>query len=304
MSSEISLVEDEEIRNRFKDNVAVLEKVNELITIAQSDMMTVRQVAKYFEAKEKTIHAVINRNQKELEQSGCTFYTNKEVTNLLNLQAVDLKTNVEINQLRGKAEAIIGDYKLVIPNRGLLLVSKRAVLNIGMLLTESDVALKVRQYLLDAEDSLNKEQKQTLIDEITKEQKLQLGVINAKGDTERMLALSRLTEYQNEKTNKYKVKVENLTHSDATFGIRESKTNLGVGERQFVRYLLDNKYCYRQHTSNSLKPFASYTDGSKLRLFTQIKGIIQQRNKSYTTTVLTIEGLEYFREKVDAIKQY
>lgn len=94
-------------------------------------------------------------------------------------------------------------------------------------------------------------------------------------------------------------KVENLTKSDVTFGIREAKVNIGVGERKLTTYLTENKYCYRDKNNNKLKPYANYTE-SPTRYFTLIKQLDRLKNE-HTQMVLTIDGIEYFRTLKDEI---
>lgn len=93
-------------------------------------------------------------------------------------------------------EGLIGqDVKLEksIPNRGMKLFSKRAVLNIGMLLRDSDIAKEVRSRLLDIEyesDNAIQENgntvKENIINEIDEEKALIIQRVEAEmaGDYE------------------------------------------------------------------------------------------------------------------------
>lgn len=296
------IVESKDLRDELMENIDVLDKIKQLVVMPNTEVTTVKQVAKYYEVEIPTIERITERNEDELSVNGYRLYRQKEVINLLNQQSVSLNETIEIKPSRGKTEVIINDIKIIVPSRGLKLFSRRAVLNVGMLLTRSPIAEKVREYLLDSENKLDEEQKDEIISEITNEQLLQLNILNAKGENERMLALSRFIEFKDEKAEKYIAKVENLTTSNATFGIRDAKNNLGVGERKLVSYLLDNKYCYRQGGVGRVRPYSKFTNDTEGRFFTEIK--VTKRGQDYTKIALTIDGIEFLRESIDEINSW
>lgn len=85
--------------------------------LGNSDYATIDQVSQYYEVPKATMESVKNRNKEELLNNGMRLFSSKEIKSL-NIQ----------------------DECFKIPNRGLILFSKRVILNIGMLLTESKVA--------------------------------------------------------------------------------------------------------------------------------------------------------------------
>ena len=300
--AENKLIDDSALRDELMDKVDILEKVKELIVMPNTDVTTVKQVAAYYEVDEEAISSLQKRNKKELSKNGYRLYRQKEVIEILNVQSEQLNKVIEIVPMRGITDVIIDNMKIRVPSRGLRLFSRRSVLNVGMLLTDSLIAEKVRKYLLDSEDNLDNTQKQEIVNEINQEQLLQLAVINAKSPNDRLIALGELIDYQNKQTDKYKAKVENLTKSDATFGLRDAKNNLGVGERKLIAYLLDNKYCYRHGGTGRVRPYAEYSDGSKERYFTEIA--VVKNGQDYTKIALTVDGIEFFRESVDEIDSW
>lgn len=90
-----------------------------------ADFMTEPMVAQFFNKPNKTIETVANRHGKELEQYGYRAYKKSEI---LNLQVEGLEN---------------------IPNRGLRLYPIKAVILIGMMLTESEVAEQLRSDIMD-----------------------------------------------------------------------------------------------------------------------------------------------------------
>lgn len=92
------------------------------------DYMDEQMVADFYMTTKKAIEHIGTRNKKELEQYGYKVYTNAEIKQLQ-----------QITQL--------GCFK--IPPRGKRLYPLRAVFLIGMMLTESEVAERLRKEIID-----------------------------------------------------------------------------------------------------------------------------------------------------------
>ena len=114
-----------------EERLDVLDKVKKLIMLKGTEYMTLEQVANYYERPKQTIESIKSRNKEELNKNGMKTFTNKELKSL-NIQ----------------------DECFKIPNRGMILFNKRAILNVGMLLTESPIAEEVRTLLLDNHEQL------------------------------------------------------------------------------------------------------------------------------------------------------
>lgn len=93
-----------------------------------TDYMTETMVAEFYRVTNKTIHHIGDRNKTELEQYGYKAYKKSEVEKLLKPQGGVLEN---------------------VPNRGLRLYSIKAVILIGMMLTESEVAEQLRRDIMD-----------------------------------------------------------------------------------------------------------------------------------------------------------
>lgn len=86
-------------------------------------------VADYFEVGERALNSLIRRHREELESNGFRLLTGAE--------AVDNQSfNLKLTQVGG---------------HGVAIYPRRAVLNVAMLLRDSDVARRVRTHLLDTE---------------------------------------------------------------------------------------------------------------------------------------------------------
>lgn len=83
---------------------------------------------------EKIITRINNTSATFLTEDGLRLYKNKEIKEML--ETVENTKNLH-------------DVGFKIPPRGLILIPKRALLRIGMLLRDSEVAKEVRSRLLD-----------------------------------------------------------------------------------------------------------------------------------------------------------
>jgi hypothetical protein len=125
---ELMFLEDKTVRSKNLDRIGILEKVGNLLLLSNNEHATTKQISDFFETPKKTIESLFADNKEEIEMSGAFF-----------LQGIDLK-----------------DFKTNLPNPGDLkrvpscwLFPKRAILNIGMLLRDSEVAKRLREALLD-----------------------------------------------------------------------------------------------------------------------------------------------------------
>ncbi|MGG1444971.1 hypothetical protein ABE354_23560 [Brevibacillus laterosporus] len=135
-ATHLALIEgSKDQRDKYINNVQVLNKIKKLITLPNTEFATVQSVINYYEVDEGAVKMLIHRHKGELVSDGLKTVQGEELSNIKLLSGIK--------------------------NRGrhLTLISKRAVLRIGMLLSESPVAEKVRTYLLNVEEQSNEDQK-------------------------------------------------------------------------------------------------------------------------------------------------
>ncbi|MGW4807760.1 hypothetical protein [Kitasatospora sp. NPDC004272] len=154
MSMEAALLESRTLRSGLCERTEVLDEVKALVLLPDGLYVTTRMVADYFEVGEKTIRTLLRRHRQELESNGYTVL--KPVDNPEN-QSFNMKL-WQVNDTEG------GDGTPYVPappvdnpygrpqggGNGVALYSRRAVLNVAMLLRDSEVARRVRGRLLDA----------------------------------------------------------------------------------------------------------------------------------------------------------
>lgn len=126
---EAVLAESRTLRSKTMGRVDVLDKVKALALLPDGTHATTEIVASYYEVDSEAIKKLTQRHREEFAENG-------------------------LRVLRGsELQAFERDILSLSKRRALTLFTRRAVLNVGMLLTESEVARSVRTYLLNAEES-------------------------------------------------------------------------------------------------------------------------------------------------------
>lgn len=148
--TETSLLEKKDLREQLAGRVDVLDKVKKLFLMPKLDMMTTQQVADYYEVPFKTVATCYERNKIEINSDGAPV---KKVS--------ELKLRFEVlESSKAKCTFKIDDgVTLEMPNRGIRMFSQRAILRIGMLLRDSEIAKEVRTQLLNTFEHATAEQK-------------------------------------------------------------------------------------------------------------------------------------------------
>lgn len=203
MLKEIQIAEQKDLREQYIGRTEVLEKVKELMLIPEMECMTIRQVAEYYEVDTHTLQMCYECNKNEVDLDGVVSKTPVDFKEILKVTSCAFKN---LEQKNGKLIVQIDDKTtLEIPNRGIRVFSKRAILRIGMLLRDSEIAKEVRTQLLNTVEVATDEQKTKAIDE---EQELlnAIGRAYATGDT---LEILNATSALNQFKNRYITQLEN-----------------------------------------------------------------------------------------------
>lgn len=128
-TSEETILADKETREHYMNRLDVLDKVKQVLLIPEMECLTIRQVADYFEVDIDTLKKCYKRNETEINTDGVVLKTPADIANELKGQDVPLvktQTKLIVN--------FDNNVTLEIPNRGIRVFSKRAVLRIAMLL--------------------------------------------------------------------------------------------------------------------------------------------------------------------------
>lgn len=219
MRKENELLTSKQMREGCIDRVEVLDKVKELILLPNTEFATTEQVSKYFEVNIETIKKLVTRNEDELTSNGYGLYKKNDL----------LRDNVSIKTKRGGFDIISNNIIYGSgSNKGIRLFSKRAILNVAMLLRDSEVAKEIRTRLLDViqDVSENKDNViENIIDEISEEKQLMLDRVKAEtdGDFDLVCVINaKLFALKNKRIKELENKIDTISTNALT--ISESRT--------------------------------------------------------------------------------
>lgn len=147
INNEQIFTESKILREEYIDKVDILDKIKIIPYLTNDLVISVEQIANYYEVTNKAINTVVDRHREELEEDG-----------IMVLKGQELK------DFKQKVSVLHSEERMINPKTSnLTILTKRAMLRIGMLLTTSSVAIKVRNYLLNLEENSTLEQKKWAI---------------------------------------------------------------------------------------------------------------------------------------------
>ena len=282
MMNEFDFVTEKNLRSKAVENelsIAKMQMVKELLLLDGTELATTEMVATYYNVGLEAIQSLIKDNREELVSNGFRLYKRSEILNVLK-----------------------GQLEISIPNRGMNLFTKRAILNVGMLLRDSEVAKELRSKLLDIIYDADKGigNTQTIVEEIDETTKLsmELGVAMINGDFIKCMEINaKINELKNKRINELestidtiKTKATNIEdfRRQANVLIRAIANSKGVKQNEmwsdFYNYLED-KTGYKLYTrqenkikkvneeriAEGKKPYKSSTAKSKFSIISMIK---------------------------------
>ena len=173
------LLQNKELRNENLGRIEVLDQVKKLLLLGDTEFATTEMVAEYYGVGKEAINSCIKDNRMELESNGLKVYKGSELANSDVMSFKDFTKN----RANFKFTLETGDV-LSVGGKGITLFSKRAILNVGMLLTESSVAEEVRSRLLDVAQDAEVETAsiKAIVEEIDEEKQLMMDRIQAEMD--------------------------------------------------------------------------------------------------------------------------
>ncbi len=130
MSADLTLASSRADRDALAARTDVLDKVKVLRTLPDDMHVTTDMVAEFYEVDREAIATLVKRNRDEFEDDGYTVMIRS---------AFEERFTVNLSTQSAR----------------IALFPRRAVLRIGMLLRESVIARRVRDYLLDSEQAVN-----------------------------------------------------------------------------------------------------------------------------------------------------
>lgn len=142
-SREVVLTESKTMREEYvKDEYFdILDKIKAIPYLTKDMVVSVEQVANYYEVSNEAIKKIIQRHRDELECDG-----------IMVLKGEELK-QFKLNTCEGHEVPTKISNKITV----LTILTKRAMLRIGMLLTTGNIAKQVRTHLLNCEEQVSQE---------------------------------------------------------------------------------------------------------------------------------------------------
>lgn len=216
-----NIISDRTMRDKCVGRYEVLDKVKELLLLPGTDLMSIDRVGDYYEVSSQRVKDLYTQNKDEIDSDGTEILPRGYYNG-----GLIKKTSVEQNQT--SVTYTFEDGQVVkINNRGLKAFSRRAVLRIGMLLQQSEVAREVRNQLLNIEEKTSIEVK---TEDIEEEQKLMLsvGMAVASGDANAVaVASANLVAFKNRHIKRLENDNKALAGDILSWSNR-SKLNAGV----------------------------------------------------------------------------
>lgn len=225
-----NILNNKEERNKLVQHYEVLDKVKKLLLITGTDYMTIKQIANYYEVGIEAIQSLYKENKEELDSDGVLLKSYRDFLNVLEGQ-------LKIETQKGKVSLIYSNGEILeVPNRGIKVFSRRAILRVGMLLRDSKIAKEIRNQLLNIEEKTSNKVKTADIEE---EQQLLLNVASAfqSGDIDKLLVASfELNKFKDRYIQELEPKaliVDNMIKNDSavTTTITEKIKNTDVAKK-------------------------------------------------------------------------
>ena len=195
-NNEQTIMDYRQVREEYIDRVDVLDKVKNLLLIPAMECMTMKQVADYYEVSVEAIKGTYKYHKEEFVTDGACKYRVSDIKNSIGVKYPNLKMD---NIKGGMIIEIDENTKIVVPNVGVILFPKRAILRVGMLLRDSVIAKEVRTQLLNIVEVAQEEKPEIITQEIQKEEDLLLNISKAFATGNVMKLMTAMQEYSSYK---------------------------------------------------------------------------------------------------------
>lgn len=195
--NENELLTNAKRREENMGRVEVLDKVGTLLSLPNTELYTTEMVANYYEVGIEAIKSLIHDNQDEIQKNGYKVLNGDELSSLKKLC-----------QIKSRA-------------RSLATFTKRTVLNVGMLLRDSEIAKEIRSRLLDIVHDSEKGNGDisTVVEEVSEEKQLMLDRMEAEfnGDFDKVCIINaKLFALKNKRIKELEDEVETITTHSLT----------------------------------------------------------------------------------------
>lgn len=282
---ELDLLEKQDAREKVISRTEVLDKVGELLLLPNTEYATTEQVADYYKVDKTAIRQIITRNNDELEGDGIKYSKGNEIKERYdtrdNMSQVSTPVNIEV--VRGGI--LINGTRVAYSSNALF--PKRAILRVGMLLRDSEIAKEVRTRLLDIVHDTEKENPeiiQNITNEINEEKQLFLEKAEAiyQGDIDKICLIdAKLHAIKNKRIIELETENKNIkTHA------------LTIIESRAVINRLVRSIAMKEYDGIFGKAFNELYSKVNYKLGINIRARNKKKNESYINTLTEEETFE------------
>ena len=282
------ILESRSIRDRYADQVDVLNKVKKLSMLPDDIHVTVEMAANYYEVEVNTLKQIIKRHRGELESDGFKVLIGSQLDEFVRYTMYP------------------ANYGISLKTRSLTLLPRRAVLRIGMLLRDSEVAKTVRSYLLNVEEKASdKQRQQAMEDEINKFKEAFFtpdNLRNIAATMEENVTLKTENHLLLQEVNVLTPKAESHDHYMAegkatSVGQVAKVLNFrGVGRNTLFSILRKWEHFSSSPTEWNL-PYQRYVDAGYYEIIWRLICIGDDKQQR-ALTLITPRGVEYIRQRL------
>ncbi|MCU5440509.1 phage antirepressor KilAC domain-containing protein [Bacillus cereus] len=232
--------ENADLRDKYIERVEALDLVKGLLLLPNSELATADLLAKFYKVPINTIRTIYKRHRDELESDGMILKSGRDLDQYRCLVHNEPNKNTGISTRTPKA----------------FLFPKRAILRIGMLLRDSEVAKEVRTQLLNIEGNATDQQRTKEIDH---ELELQAAIGKAimSGDVlELAQATTKMADYKNrhiakitEERDEARAEIDEINGKELISMENVGKDYIGdISAMKLNRFLQDQKVLAKDKT--------------------------------------------------------
>lgn len=193
-----------------------LDKMKAIVYLTDDMVLSLDQVANYYESTKKSVDTIITRNKEEF------------------LNDIKVLRGEELREFKEKATLLHGEGELDNRTPSLTLMNKRALLRVGMIMTSNAMATRIRNYLLNLEEDAKFDRKQWAIQR-------EVGII------ERKRLTSAISKYVPNTKNK------KFAYPNYTNMLYKTLFNMDAKELREIKKLKTNDALRDSFTENELK---------------------------------------------------
>ena len=267
---EIELLEQKEIRESFIGRTEVLDRVGGLLILPNTEHATTEQVAQYYNVDVSVIKMQLSSNREEIMADGVKNLSGIETKEFL------VSKNILPTNFRGYFEAEGQRFA----NRNNILFPKRAILRIGMLLRDSEVAKEIRTRLLDIvqdTEKISPEIVHNVVNEISEERQLILDKAEAEyqGDYDTVsIVNAKLFALKNKRIKELEDTNKSITTNALTI----------IESRDVINRVVRN-IAMKEYNGIFGKAFGELYSKINYKLGINIKARDKKKNDSYLSTL-------------------